>query len=80
MGGDHQNGMLPTMKVRHIIAILEKNGFVLDRQEGSHRQYEGFVGQQRKLVTVAGKSNDDVSRGTLASIRRQSGLPRRHFR
>jgi len=68
------------MKVRDVIAILQANGFVLDRQKGDHRQFEGLVREMRRIVTVPGRLGDDLPRGTLASIRRQSGLPGRLFR
>lgn len=68
------------MKFRDIVRILKKHGFALDRQQGSHRQYEGFVDGKRRIVTVAGKDGDDVPPGTLSSIGNQSGLPRRSFR
>ena len=66
--------------VRDAIRILEGHGFHLKRQKGSHRQFEGIRGGQRRLVTVAGKMSDEISNATLSSIRRQSGLPRRTFR
>ena len=68
------------MKVRDAIRILESRGFRLKRQTGSHRHFEGLVGGQRWLVTVAGKASNDISDATLSSIRRQSGLSRRMFR
>ena len=68
------------MKVRDVVRVLREKGFVLNRKKGSHRQFEGFVGGQRRLVTVAGKGSDDIPRATLASIRRQSGLRRWLFR
>ena len=68
------------MKVRKVIRVLTEKGFRQVRQSGSHRQFEGFVNGQRRLVTVAGKESDDVKSGTLAAIRQQSGLPRRSFR
>ncbi|MDE0280345.1 MAG: type II toxin-antitoxin system HicA family toxin [Gammaproteobacteria bacterium] len=68
------------MKVRDVIRILESNGFELDRTRGSHRQFEGIIGGRRRLVTVSDKDNQDVKPGTLNSIRRQSGLPRKAFR
>ena len=67
------------MKVRDAIRVLEENGFRLKRTTGSHRQFEGVVGGQRRLVTVAGKEGQDLARSTLASISRQSALPRRVF-
>ena len=68
------------MKVRKVIRLLKDHGFHVDRQTGSHRQFEGFVDGQRRLVTVVGKESDDVKPDTLASIRQQSGLPRKLFR
>ena len=68
------------MKVRDVIRVLTDKGFRLVRRKGSHRQFEGFVDGERRLVTVAGKEGDDVKAGTLAAIRQQSGLPRRLFR
>lgn len=68
------------MKVRDVVRLLREHGFVLNRQKGSHRHFKGFIGGQRRLVTVVGKGNDDIPRATLASIRRQSGLRRRLFR
>ena len=68
------------MKVREVISVLESKGFALDRQKGSHRHFEGVVGGKRRLVTVPGKDSEEVPKGTLASIRRQSGLGRAVFR
>ena len=68
------------MKVRDVTSVLRSNGFRLDRQKGSHRHFEGVAGGQRRLVTVPGKDSDDVSVGTLSSIRRQSGLSKKLFR
>lgn len=68
------------MKFRDIVRVLKKYGFTFDRQQGSHRQYEGFVDGKRRIVTVVGKDGDDVPPGTLSSIGSQSGLPRRSFR
>lgn len=70
-----------TIKVREAIRILLDNGFVLARRRGgSHRQFKRIVDGQIRSVTVAGNDGDDVSKGTLSSIRRQAGLPRRLFR
>lgn len=68
------------MKVRELVAVLETNGFALARTKGSHRQFEGKVGGRRRMVTVPGKGGDEVPKGTLAAIRRQSGLSRALFR
>ena len=68
------------MKVRDVIGVLTKNSFELVRQRGSHRQFKGTVNGQPRVVTVPGSEGDDITKGTLASIRRQSGLPRKLFR
>ena len=70
------------MKFRDFVRILVKHGFELDRQSGgSHRVYKGRVGGRTRLVVVACHSeNDDTKPGTLASMIRQSGLPKRTFR
>ena len=63
------------MKVREVIRILEDNGFRFVRQTGSHRRYEGVVNGRTYRVTVAGNQGDDISKRTLASIRRPVGCP-----
>ena len=68
------------MKVREVIRILEHAGFRLVRQRGSHRHFRGVVNAQTRTVTVAGRDGDDISKGTLSSIKRQSGLPVDRFR
>jgi predicted RNA binding protein YcfA (HicA-like mRNA interferase family) len=61
---------------------LRKNGFVFHKQGAtSHKIYRGVVKGEVRLVTVAAHSiSDDVKPGILASIIRQSGLPKSKFR
>ena len=66
------------MKARDVVRILEERGFRPERQRGSHRQFAGYVAGKRHLVTVAGTDGDDVSKGTLSSIK--LGLPGKAFR
>lgn len=69
------------MKYRDMERILVDNGFAQIRQQGSHRQLQGFVDGKRRIVTLTYHSrNDDIMPKTLASIIRQSGLPRRLFK
>lgn len=60
------------MKVREVIKILEKDGWLLNRTKGSHRQYKHPI--KPNLVTVPGKLSDDLAPGTLSSIKRQAQL------
>jgi predicted RNA binding protein YcfA (HicA-like mRNA interferase family) len=69
------------MKYRDVERLLVNSGFELIRQQGSHRHFQGFIAGRRRIVTLAFHSrNDDVRPKTLASIVRQSGLPKRLFR
>jgi predicted RNA binding protein YcfA (HicA-like mRNA interferase family) len=67
---------------RHVIGILEYHGFEFKREgKGSHRIYEGVARGQSQVVVLAYKSlGDDVKRGTLSDIIRQSGIPKKEFR
>jgi predicted RNA binding protein YcfA (HicA-like mRNA interferase family) len=66
-------GLLPSenVKVRQVIQILEREGWRLDRQTGSHRQFRHP--DRPGIVTVAGKPGAEVPTGTLGSIWRQAG-------
>jgi predicted RNA binding protein YcfA (HicA-like mRNA interferase family) len=59
------------VKVRDVIRELERSGWRLDRQVGSHRQYRhpDLPG----TVTVSGNLGHELTPGTLGSIRRQAG-------
>ena len=70
-----------TWKFRDLIRLLEKQGFELDRQSGNSRIYKGFVGGKVRLVSVHyHRGSDDIKPGTLNSMIRQSGLPKKLFR
>ncbi len=62
------------MKVRDVIKLLEADGWALDHQTGSHRQFRHPV--KPGTVTVAGKPGTDLPPGTLANILRQAVLRR----
>jgi predicted RNA binding protein YcfA (HicA-like mRNA interferase family) len=59
-------------KVREVIAILEAHGWRQTRQRGSHRQFKHP--ESEFVVTVHGKRSDTMQPGTLANIRRNSGI------
>jgi predicted RNA binding protein YcfA (HicA-like mRNA interferase family) len=60
------------MRIRDIIRLLERDGWRLVATRGSHRQYRHPTKPGR--VTVAGKSSDELARGTLSSVFKQAGL------
>ncbi|MEW6061645.1 MAG: type II toxin-antitoxin system HicA family toxin [Bacteroidota bacterium] len=60
------------MKVHEIIKLIESDGWYLVRTKGSHRQFKHP--SKPGLVTIAGKPNTDLPKGTENSILKQSGL------
>jgi predicted RNA binding protein YcfA (HicA-like mRNA interferase family) len=60
------------LKIREAIKLIEKDGWFLVRQKGSHRQYKHP--EKTGRVTIAGNLNDDLAPGTLNSIIKQAGL------
>ena len=59
-------------KVRDAIRLIEQDVWKLVRIRGSHRQYRHP--DKPGTVTIAGKSGDDLPRGTWASVMKQAGL------
>ena len=62
---------MPT-KVREAIRLVEADGWRLIRMQGSHRQFKHLT--KPGLVTVPGKSSDNLAHGTFNSILKQAGL------
>ena len=62
------------VKVREVIRLLERDGWVLVVTRDRHRQFKHPI--KRGRVTVSGNLGDDMPRGTFASVRRQGGLKR----
>lgn len=60
------------MKISELLRLLEKDGWFIVRQRGSHRQLHH--GTKPGTVTVAGKLSVDVPSGTLISVLKQAGL------
>ena len=61
------------MKVKEIIKILEKDGWYLASQKGSHKQFKHPIKSGRVTVPDHGQSKD-LAKGTQNSILRQAQL------
>ena len=59
---------------QEIIRVLERHGFVLVSQKGSHKKFK----KDGRIVIVPAKK--EIPRGTFASIVRQSGLKKADFK
>jgi predicted RNA binding protein YcfA (HicA-like mRNA interferase family) len=64
------------MKVRDVLKKLRKDGWVLVRQKGSHRQFHHPT--KPGAVTVAGRPSLDLDPKTEKSILRQASLLEEH--
>jgi predicted RNA binding protein YcfA (HicA-like mRNA interferase family) len=58
-------------EVRDVIKRLEREGWYLDRQSGSHRQFRHPT--KTGLVTIAGALGADIPMGMYKSIMKQAG-------
>ena len=60
------------MKVRDVIKLIEKDGWMFKRTRGDHRVYTHST--KPGIVVVPGHYGSDLAAGTLASILKQAGL------
>jgi len=61
---------LPTLSGRELIKLLEKAGFSVVRQKGSHVSLQ--KGQFRTVVPL----HDELAKGTMLAILKQCGMTR----
>ena len=60
------------MNALEVVRLLEKNGWVLKTQKGSHKQ---FVHPKKPgKITVADHGKKEIPPGTLNAILKQAGL------
>ena len=60
------------LKIKMVVNRIVNDGWYLDRQRGSHRQFRHPV--KPGIVTIAGKDSADIAPGTYNSVLRQAGL------
>ena len=70
------NGKLPRVTADEIMRVLEKAGFTLVRQSGSHKIYRSSTG---KRATVPYHKGKVLHPKVLASILRDADLSREDF-
>ncbi len=62
---------MPVIHAKELIKILERKGFTLTRQSGSHAIY---VNQNSVRVTVPVHGKKDLGKGLLKQIMKDAGL------
>lgn len=60
------------MKVRDVIALVQKDGWYFVRMNGSHRIYHHA--QKTGIVVINGQPGKDMATGTYKAILSQAGL------
>ena len=62
---------LPVIKPKQLIRALQKIGFIIDRQKGSHIS---MIHPSRKIAVTVSYHRKDLKKGTLNSILKDAGL------
>ena len=62
---------------KQIIKVLQKHGFILISQHGSHVKFRKMGLEVR--TTIVPDNKKEIPRGTFKSILRQSGLEEKDF-
>ncbi|ODS42731.1 MAG: hypothetical protein MSIBF_05395 [Candidatus Altiarchaeales archaeon IMC4] len=68
---------LPVISSSKVIKVLERNGFTVLRQKGSHIILYKRTGNKTFLVVVPQRK--EIKKGTLMSIIKQSGYTKQEF-
>jgi predicted RNA binding protein YcfA (HicA-like mRNA interferase family) len=66
----------PSVKAKDFIKVIEKLGFYLDRQKGSHAIYKDTQGNR---VVVPIHSGKDLKQGTLIGMIKDIGIDKEVF-
>lgn len=67
---------IPQIKPQELIKILEKSGFVIRRQSGSHIIMRNSLTKNIAIVPVHAK---DIKRGLLFGILKQANISQKEF-
>ena len=68
---------LPALRAREVVKILEKAGFMQQRQKGSHLTL--FRASDRRALTVPIHFSQTVPKGTLRAIIKQAAFTTEEF-
>ena len=66
----------PSVKAKEFIKVIEKLGFYLDRQKGSHAIYKDSQGRRVVVPIHLGK---DLKQGTLLGMIQDIGIDKETF-
>lgn len=67
---------IPPLSGKEVCRILEKDGFVIVRQTGSHRIYQKTSEDETITIPVPVHSNASLKKGTLHAILKKARISR----
>ncbi len=67
----YKTNIMKSLKVKEVIRLLLNDGWYLDRQRGSHRQFRHP--DKKGTVTISGKLSVSLTQELLNSIFKQAG-------
>ncbi len=65
---------IPSVSGKELCRVLEKDGFKLERQTGSHRIYQKRTEESVITIPVPVHSNKPLKKGTLHNILKKAGI------
>lgn len=71
---------LPAISGKQLSVALEKEGFILVRQTGSHRIYQKVTDEGTITIPVPVHSNKPLKKGTLNSIIKKAGISKERLK
>ncbi|MBI4980601.1 type II toxin-antitoxin system HicA family toxin [Candidatus Woesearchaeota archaeon] len=70
---------LPALFGKEVLSLLQKQGFIIKRQKGSHVTLYKSTVERGLYVTVPIHGNKEILPSTLLSIIRQAGMSKEEF-
>jgi predicted RNA binding protein YcfA (HicA-like mRNA interferase family) len=71
---------LPSVSGKELCRVLEKDGYALVRQTGSHHIYQKKTEEGAITIPVPVHSNKSLKRGTLMGILRKAGITKERLK
>jgi predicted RNA binding protein YcfA (HicA-like mRNA interferase family) len=68
---------VPSLDYKKIVKALERDGWVIDRQKGSHISMEKFHKNKKTIIVIP--AHKSVKRPILAKILKQAKIPLDRF-
>jgi predicted RNA binding protein YcfA (HicA-like mRNA interferase family) len=71
---------LPSVSGKDLCSVLEKDGFRLVRQTGSHRIYQKITEEGSITIPVPVHTNKSLKKGTLYNILKKAGITKERLK